>query len=148
MANETNNAVLCDPVNCTNGDNHKNAIDEIQIDSGALGAGRKCNKESNNNKKMQTFVQNSVSEVDDEQELNKITQTFEENPKCIEKWIKEKASIEVLNRIQELIIERRKPKKESPNIDLFQQWLSASPSKYKVGYSEITNTLLNIWINL
>lgn len=136
MANETNHAVLCDPVNCTNGDNHKNAIDEIQIDSGALAAGRKCNKESNNNKEMQTFVQNDFGATEDEQALNKqfeqITQTFEENPKCIEKWIKEKASIEVINRIQELIIERRIPLKESPNADLFQQWLSASPSKYKV----------------
>lgn len=136
MANETNLTVLCDPVNCTNGDNHKNAIDEIQIDSSALAAGRKCNKESNNNKEMQTFVQNALSEIQDEQALNKefekITQTFEENPKCIEKWIKEKAPIEVINRIQELIIERRKPQRESSNVDLFQQWLSASPSKYKV----------------
>lgn len=136
MANETNHTVLCDSVNCSNGDNHKNAIDETQIDSGALAAGRKCNKESNNNKEIQIFMQNSLSENQDEQlfnkEFEKILQSFEENPQCIEKWIKEKASLEVIDRIQELIIERRKPQRESSNVDLFQQWLSASPSKYKV----------------
>lgn len=130
MANEKKHTVLCDPVNFTNGDNHKTAIDEIKIDSRILNAERKCNKESNNSKETQSVVHNTLS--DSKPDFEKLTQMFEDNPECIESWIKEKAPIEVINRIQEMIVERRKIQREFSNIDLFQQWLSASPSKYKV----------------
>ncbi|XP_063707132.1 cGMP-specific 3',5'-cyclic phosphodiesterase [Culicoides brevitarsis] len=131
MANE-NYTVLCDPVNCSNGDNHKNAIDE---DSGkAFAVGSKCNHESNNNKEFDKHKK-LFSDEDDEksfnQECEKMFQKFEKNPKYIEKWIKEMASIEVINHIQDLILERGKAKRNSSNTEMFQQWLSTSPSKYK-----------------
>uniref|UniRef100_A0A336MNT7 protein-lysine 6-oxidase n=1 Tax=Culicoides sonorensis TaxID=179676 RepID=A0A336MNT7_CULSO len=127
MAFKTNHTVLHDTVNCTNGDNHTNAIQEMQISSKNVVI-EKIKK--SNNSKDKDF---SLSEIGTPKnpEFQILDDIFKKHPEYIEKWIKENASVDLIDRLQNIIILRKKPQQETSHFDLFQQWLSASPSKFK-----------------
>lgn len=55
---------------------------------------------------------------------------LESNPTLVERWLKEHASHELIQRVQQAVLPvTPTPKRTSVTSDLFQLWLAASPSK-------------------
>ena len=63
-------------------------------------------------------------------ELQKVNDFFEANASAIERWLKEKASDEVLNRLNSITRNKNENKEQahrsSVTSELYQQWLSSS----------------------
>lgn len=63
-------------------------------------------------------------------ELQKVNDFFEANASAIEKWLKEKASDEVINRLNSITRSKNENKEQvhrsSVTSELYQQWLSSS----------------------
>lgn len=67
-----------------------------------------------------------------DEEIEEIDKLFETRSDTIERWLREKASLEVVSRIHaitETTRLQRSPKRPSVTSDLFQQWLASSPVK-------------------
>lgn len=78
-----------------------------------------------------------ISEMLDEppaEDLQKVSEFFEANASIIERWLKEKASDEVIIQINAIVSKHRLCEREhrsSVTSELYQQWLSKSPLKVK-----------------
>jgi intergrase/recombinase len=73
----------------------------------------------------QTTVTSSTSD-----ELQKVNDFFEANASAIERWLKEKASDEVINRLNSITRSKNENRehahRSSVTSELYQQWLSSS----------------------
>jgi len=67
-----------------------------------------------------------------QQDVDEVARLFEEKPEAFEKWLTERAPPEALSRLQEFIENRKPHKRPSVTSDLFQQWMSASPTVQQV----------------
>lgn len=68
-------------------------------------------------------------------ELQNVSDFFEANASVIERWLKEKAPDEVVNKINSIASKRTTREKEhrsSVTSELYQQWLSSSNTPLKV----------------
>lgn len=79
---------------------------------------------------------NGINEKSDpEDELQNVSDFFEANATFIERWLKEKAPDEVVNKINSIASKRTSKEKEhrsSVTSELYQQWLSSSNTPLKV----------------
>lgn len=64
------------------------------------------------------------------EELQKVNDFFEANASAIERWLKEKASDDVINRLNSITRgkneNKEQPHRSSVTSELYQQWLSSS----------------------
>lgn len=77
-------------------------------------------------------------DVNNQDELKKVSEFFEANASVIERWLKEKAPDEVINQINLIVSKHSVCEKEhrsSVTSELYQQWLSSSSAPLKVGRS-------------
>lgn len=65
------------------------------------------------------------------QDVDEVSKLFEEKPEAFERWLTERAPSEALNRLHLYIESRKNPKRASVTSDLFQQWMSTSPSQVR-----------------
>lgn len=75
-------------------------------------------------------------DVDNRDDLQKVSDFFEANASAIERWLKEKAPDEVINQINSIVSKHSVCEKEhrsSVTSELYQQWLSSSTAPLKVG---------------
>lgn len=70
----------------------------------------------------------STSISEDDKELDEITEFIESRPLVIERWLQERASVSMIERIKQLVI-RNSEHRSSITSDMFQQWLNVSPCK-------------------
>jgi len=80
---------------------------------------------------------NSSGSTSTSDELQKISEFFELNVGPIEKWLNEKASSEVIERIHAITTKQKeKLKDHRPSVtsELYQQWLSSSTAPTKVSF--------------
>lgn len=79
---------------------------------------------------------NGINEQSDPvDELQSVSDFFEANASVIERWLKEKAPDEVVNKINSIACKRATKEKEhrsSVTSELYQQWLSSSNTPLKV----------------
>lgn len=79
---------------------------------------------------------NGINEKPDPvDELQNVSDFFEANASVIERWLKEKAPDEVVNKINSIASKRTTKEKEhrsSVTSELYQQWLSSSNTPLKV----------------
>lgn len=74
-------------------------------------------------------------QLSSQDELKKVSDFFEANANAIEKWLKEKAPDEVINKINAVVSKHTVCEKEhrsSVTSELYQQWLSSSTTPLKV----------------
>lgn len=74
-------------------------------------------------------------QLSSQDELKKVSDFFEANASAIEKWLKEKAPDEVINKINAVVSKHTVCEKEhrsSVTSELYQQWLSSSTTPLKV----------------
>lgn len=77
-------------------------------------------------------------DVNNQNELKKVSDFFEANSSAIERWLKEKAPDEVINQINLIVSKHSVCEKEhrsSVTSELYHQWLSSSSAPLKVGRS-------------
>lgn len=74
-------------------------------------------------------------DLKNQDELKNVSDFFEANASAIERWLKEKASDDVINQINAVISKHTVCEKEhrsSVTSELYQQWLSSSATPLKV----------------
>lgn len=148
MADIVNHAVPCDTVNFEN----RETIDDNQktdpfsnqkyklspIDLKMIASNNKNEKVSVNESYMSNDRNYNVSEKSKiniesfDEDFEIINHIFETKPQVIERWLKERASHEIINKFHEVINSGSEKKLSSVPPDVFQQWLSASPNQFKV----------------
>nr|XP_036674207.1 cGMP-specific 3',5'-cyclic phosphodiesterase [Drosophila suzukii] len=75
-----------------------------------------------------------------QQDVDEVARLFEEKPEAFEKWLTERAPPEALSRLQEFIENRKPHKRPSVTSDLFQQWMSASPTVQQKSPRSLSNS--------
>ncbi|KAG5881206.1 hypothetical protein JTB14_026647 [Gonioctena quinquepunctata] len=63
-----------------------------------------------------------------EEDLPRIGKWLEDNPEAVERWLKEYASEELKQRVQNAVIPHRPVRNVNISSDIFQLWLAASPA--------------------
>nr|Q298P4.3 RecName: Full=cGMP-specific 3',5'-cyclic phosphodiesterase; Flags: Precursor [Drosophila pseudoobscura pseudoobscura] len=82
----------------------------------------------------------SSSSSSAQQDVDEVARLFEEKPEAFEKWLTERAPPEALSRLQEFIESRKPLKRPSVTSDLFQQWMSASPTVQQKSPRSLSNS--------
>lgn len=85
--------------------------------------------------KMTSSLNGINEKADPVDELQNVSDFFEANASVIERWLKEKAPDEVVNKINAIASKRTTKEKEhrsSVTSELYQQWLSSSNTPLKV----------------
>ncbi|XP_041449504.1 cGMP-specific 3',5'-cyclic phosphodiesterase isoform X2 [Drosophila obscura] len=75
-----------------------------------------------------------------QQDVDEVARLFEEKPEAFEKWLTERAPPEALSRLQEFIESRKPLKRPSVTSDLFQQWMSSSPTVQQKSPRSLSNS--------
>lgn len=76
-------------------------------------------------------MENKKSSEETDKELDEITEFIESRPQAIERWLQERASTSMIERIKQLIVKEKDCVSHRNSIasDIHQQWLNLSPCK-------------------
>lgn len=91
----------------------------------------------NGTSELQSEKSDPEKELSQQEELQKVENFFEANAGAIEKWLREKAPDEVVNKINSIVTKHTSCEKEhrsSVTSELYQQWLSSSNAPLKVSF--------------
>lgn len=87
-------------------------------------------------------------ESGNQDELQKVSDFFEANAGAIERWLREKAPDDVINKINSIAARQcEKEHRSSVTSELYQQWLSSSNTPLKVSTKTHSHTKKAFWIS-